>query len=117
MARHVKKGDTVMITAGSHKGKIGEIMRVIPDKDRVVIKGINLRTKHLKPTRISPQGGIITKEAPIHISNVSPVVDGQPTRVRFEIREDGSKVRLAVKGGKVLSTLRSPGKKKQAASA
>lgn len=108
MARHVKKGDTVVITAGAHKGKIGEIMRVIPDKDRVVIKGINLRTKHLKPTRISPQGGIITKEAPIHISNVSPAVDGKPTRVRFEVREDGSKVRIAVRGGKVLSTLRGP---------
>jgi large subunit ribosomal protein L24 len=86
MARHVKKGDTVMITAGAHKGKIGEIMRVITDKDKVVIKGINLRTKHLKPTRINPQGGIITKEAPVHISNVSPAVDGRPTRVRFEVR-------------------------------
>jgi large subunit ribosomal protein L24 len=106
MARHVRKGDTVMITAGSHRGKVGEIMRVIPDKGQVVIKGINLRTKHLKPTRISPQGGIITKEAPIHISNVSPVVDGKPTRVRFETRDDGSKVRVAVKGGKVLGEVR-----------
>jgi large subunit ribosomal protein L24 len=110
MARHVKKGDTVVITAGAHKGKIGEIMRVIPDKDRVIIKGINLRTKHLKPTRINPQGGIITKEAPLHISNVSPAVDGKPTRVRFETREDGSKVRVAVRGGKVLGTLHGPRK-------
>jgi large subunit ribosomal protein L24 len=110
MARHVKKGDTVVITAGAHKGKIGEIMRVIPDKDRVLIKGINLRTKHLKPTRINPQGGIITKEAPLHISNVSPAVDGKPTRVRFETREDGSKVRVAVRGGKVLGTLHGPRK-------
>jgi large subunit ribosomal protein L24 len=115
MARHVRKGDTVVITSGAHKGKIGEIMRVITDKDKVVIKGINLRTKHLKPTRINPQGGIITKEAPIHISNVSPSVDGRPTRVRFETRADGSKVRLAVRGGKVLSTLRGPRQRKQAA--
>src|SRR4051794_15737853 len=106
MARHVRKGDTVVITAGSHKGKVGEIMRVIPDQDRVVVKGINMRTKHLKPTRINPQGGIITKEAPIHISNVSPSVDGKPTRVRFQVRDDGSKVRVAVKGGKVLGTVR-----------
>jgi len=106
MARHVRKGDTVVITAGAHRGKIGEIMRVIPDKDQVIIKGINLRTKHLKPTRISPQGGIITKEAPIHISNVSPAVDGKPTRVRFESRDDGSKVRVAVRGGKVLGEVR-----------
>lgn len=106
MARHVRKGDTVVITSGSHKGKVGEIMRVIPDQDRVVVKGINMRTKHLKPTRINPQGGIITKEAPIHISNVSPAVDGKPSRVRFQVRDDGSKVRVAVKGGKVLGTVR-----------
>lgn len=106
MAKHVRKGDTVVITTGSHKGKVGEILRVIPDKDQVIIKGLNLRTKHLKPTRISPQGGIITKEAPIHISNVSPAVDGKPSRVRFEKRTDGSKVRIAVKGGKVLGEVR-----------
>ncbi len=110
MARHVRKGDTVVITSGAHKGKVGEIMRVIPDKDRVVVKGINMRTKHLKPTRINPQGGIITKEAPIHISNVSPAVDGKPSRVRFQVRDDGSKVRVAVKGGKVLGTVRGPQK-------
>ena len=102
MAKHVRKGDTVVITTGSHKGKVGEILRVIPDKDKVIIKGLNLRTKHLKPTRISPQGGIITKEAPIHISNVSHAVDGKPTRVRFETRPDGSKVRVAVRNGQVL---------------
>ena len=107
MARHVRRGDTVIITAGGQRGQIGEIIRVDPDKERVVVKGINLRTKHLKPTRINPQGGIITKEAPIHISNVSPVVDGKPTRVRFEVRPDGSKVRLAVRGGKVLGEVRS----------
>src|SRR5688500_11999040 len=99
MAKHVRKGDTVVITAGSHKGTVGEIMRVIPDKNQVIIKGVNLRTKHLKPTRISPQGGIITKEAPIHMSNVSPSVDGKPTRVRFQTLQDGSKVRVAAKGG------------------
>lgn len=108
MPRHVRKGDTVMITAGDQRGKVGEIKRVIPKSDRVIVQGMNLRTKHLKPTRINPQGGIITKEAPIHISNVSPVVDGKPTRVRFTIKPDGSKVRVAVRGGKVLHTLRGP---------
>ena len=106
MPRHVRKGDTVIVTSGSQKGKIGEIIRVITKDDAVVVKGINLRTKHLKPTRLSPQGGIITKEAPLHVSKVSPVVDGRPTRVRFEVRPDGSKVRVAVRGGKVLSTVR-----------
>jgi large subunit ribosomal protein L24 len=104
MARHVRKGDTVVITSGGNRGKIGEILRVIPDKDQVIVKGINLRTKHLKPSQRS-QGGIITKEAPIHISNVSPAVDGKPTRVRFQVQKDGSKARVAVKGGKVLGTV------------
>lgn len=95
MPRHVRKGDTVMITAGDQRGKVGEVKRVIPKSDRVIVQGVNLRTKHLKPTRINPQGGIITKEAPIHISNVSPVVDGRPVRVRFKTRDDGSKLRVS----------------------
>ncbi len=111
MAKHVRKGDTVVVTTGSNKGVVGEILRVIPDKSQVIIKGVNLRTKHLKPNRLNPQGGIITKEAPIHMSNVSPSVDGKPTRVRFETRPDGSKVRIAVKGGKVLSEVRGATKK------
>lgn len=110
MARHVRKGDTVVITTGSNKGVVGEILRVIPDKSQVIIKGVNLRTKHLKPNRLNPQGGIITKEAPIHISNVSPSVDGKPSRVRFETKPDGSKVRIAVKGGKVLGEVRGASK-------
>ena len=106
MPRHVRKGDTVIVTSGDHKGQIGEVMRMIPKDDTLIIKGINLRTKHLKPTQLSPQGGIITKEAPIHISNVSPAVDGRASRVRFETRDDGSKVRVAARGGKVLGTVR-----------
>lgn len=106
MAAHVRKGDQVMITAGDHKGKVGEVSRVIPDEQKVIVRGINLRTKHVKPTRTNPQGTIITREAPIHMSNVSPVVDGRATRVRFETRDDGSKVRVAVRGGKVLGVLR-----------
>jgi len=110
MAKHVRKGDTVVITTGSHKGTVGEIMRVIPDKSQVIIKGVNLRTKHLKPTRLNPQGGIITKEAPIHMSNVSPSVEGKPTRVRFQTLPNGSKVRIAVKGGGILSEVRKASK-------
>lgn len=105
MARHVRKGDTVMVISGEHKGSIGEILRVIPKNDRVVVKGINLRVKHVKATRINPQGSIVTKEASLHISKVLPVVDGKPSRVRFETKKDGSKVRVAVKGGKELSVV------------
>ncbi len=102
MAMHVRRGDEVMVTAGDDKGKVGTVLRVDADARRVYVKGVNLRTKHLKPTRVSPQGGVITKEAPIHISNVSPVSDGRPTRVRIEVREDGSKRRIAARTGKVL---------------
>ena len=106
MPAHVRKGDQVIVTAGDHKGKTGEVTRVFPDEQRVIVRGVNLRTKHVKPNRASPQGTIITKEAPIHMSNVSPVVDGRATRVRFETRDDGSKVRVAVRGERVLGTVR-----------
>lgn len=113
MPRHVIAGDTIIVTAGAEKGKTGQIIRVMPRRDLVVVQGVNVRTKHLKPTRINPQGGIITKEMPIHISNVSPIGEGnKPTRVRFPINKDGAKVRVAIRGGKELSTIRGPRKKK-----
>ena len=67
------KGDTVMMTAGNDKGVSGEVLRVIMKQDRVVVQGVNVRTKHLKPTQTNPQGGIIRREMPVHMSNVSPV--------------------------------------------
>ncbi|MBC7834835.1 MAG: 50S ribosomal protein L24 [Phycisphaerales bacterium] len=107
MPKHVRKGDMVIVTSGSFKGEIGSVMRVIPEDDRVVVKGVNMRTKHIKPSRVG-QGGIITREEPIHISKVSPVVDGKPTRVRFETREDGSKIRVAVRNGQELGVIHGP---------
>lgn len=111
MPRHVRKGDTVMVTSGDSKGAIGEIIRVITKTDQVVVKGVNVHTKHMKPTRINPQGGIITKEMPLHVSKVSPVVDGKPVRVGFRYEADGSKVRVARHAGKevkVLGTVHGP---------
>lgn len=102
MARHIRKGDTVMVTAGNHKGRTGEVMRVDVAAERVYVKGLNLRTRNVKPTRLSPEGGRVTKEAPIHISNISPVADGKPTRVRFQTDDQGRKQRVAVRTGKVL---------------
>jgi large subunit ribosomal protein L24 len=101
----------VIVTAGNDRGATGEVMRVIPKTSRVLVQGINVRSKHLKPSQNNPQGGIVRREMPVHISNVSPVVDGKPTRVRWETREDGSKVRVAVRGGKELHVLRGPRKK------
>jgi large subunit ribosomal protein L24 len=107
MARHVRKGDQVIVTSGNDRGRVGTILRVLTDEDRVVVQGVNVRSKHLRPTQ-TRQGGIVRREMPIHISNVSPVVDGKPTRVRFTSKSDGTKVRVAVRGGKELHTLRAP---------
>jgi large subunit ribosomal protein L24 len=114
MPRHVRKGDQVMVTSGDYKGQTGEIIDVDTKHDRVLIKGVNLVTKHNKPTRANPQGSIITKEAPLHISKVSPVVDGKPVRVGFRTEKDGDKVRVARHAGKevkVLNKLFEAGKK------
>jgi large subunit ribosomal protein L24 len=119
MARHVRKGDLVMVTSGSLKGKTGTVLRVVTgesaDDTRVVIKGLNLRTKHLKPTQRNPQGGVVTREAPLHASNVSPVdANGKATRVRFRTNADGSKVRLAATTGEPIGQpLRSADAKKK----
>lgn len=109
MPRHVRKGDTVVVTAGDNKGRTGVISRVIPDEDRVIVQGVNLRTRHMRPTQANPRGGVITKEAPLHISNVSPVIDGRASRVRFETKADGSKVRVAATTGKELGVVRGAG--------
>jgi large subunit ribosomal protein L24 len=100
MARHIKSGDQVMITTGADKGKTGRVLRVIIDKDRVVVEGINRVWKHVRPSQRNPQGGRIQKDAPIHISNVMPLdpTSGKGTRVKFETR-DGRKHRIAVGSG------------------
>lgn len=108
MPRHIRKGDNVIIRSGKDKGRTGEVLRVLADKDhpsseRVVVKGVNVRTKHVKPSQANPQGGTISLEMPIHISNVSPVDKaGKATRVRFETKKDGSKVRVAATSGEQL---------------
>ncbi len=111
MPRHIKNGDTVIVNSGSSKGMTGEIIQVIPKKDQVVVQGVNLRKKHIKPSQSNPQGGMITKEMPLHISKVNPAVDGKGTRVRFITKDDGSKVRVAARNGDELHVLHK-GKKK-----
>lgn len=99
----VKKGDTVVVIAGKDKGKKGLVLNVDTKKNRVLVEGINVVTKHNKPSQANPQGGITTKEAPIHISNVMPFDPeaGKGVRVRYEI-VDGKKVRVSAKSGKQL---------------
>ncbi len=108
MARHVKKGDTVMVITGADKGKVGEVLRVDGAGDRVVVQGVNRVFRHLRPSRQHPQGGRIQKEMPVHISNVLPIdpKTNQPTRAGFRINADGSKERYAKKSGESLGLLK-----------
>ena len=100
---HVKKGDTVKVISGKDKGKTGVVLTALPKKDRVLVEGVNIIKKHTKPNQANPQGGIVSQEAAIHVSNVM-VVDpksGEPTRVGYKM-EDGKKVRVAKKSGEKL---------------
>ncbi|MRH44845.1 50S ribosomal protein L24 [Aquibacillus halophilus] len=100
---HVKKGDKIQVISGKDKGKQGEILEAYPKKERVLVEGINIIKKHAKPSQDNPQGGILNREASIHVSNVMPIdpKSGEPTRVGFEVR-DGKKVRIAKKSGEAL---------------
>jgi len=99
MARHIKSGDQVMVIAGADKGKTGRIIKVLADKDRVIVEGVNRVWKHVRPSQRYPQGGRIQKDAAIHASNVMPLdpTTGKGTRVKFEVR-DGRKHRIAASG-------------------
>jgi large subunit ribosomal protein L24 len=100
---HVKKGDKVQVISGKDKGKQGVVLAAFPKKNRVLVEGVNIVKKHVKPSQANPQGGIISKEAPIHVSNVMPLdpKTGTPTRVGYKI-VDGKKVRYAKKSGEIL---------------
>ena len=98
---HVRKGDTVIVVAGKERGKKGKVLRVIPEKGRVVVERINMIKKHQKPTQKIRQGGIIEREGAIHLSNVMLVDPGsdKPTRVGHRQDEDGKNVRICKRGG------------------
>lgn len=100
----VKTGDKVMVIAGKDKGKTGTITKVLPKQDRVIVEGINMMKKHMKPSQTNPSGSVTDKEAPIHVSNVM-LVDpetNEASRVKKEITAEGKKVRVFKKSGKQL---------------
>ena len=101
---HVRKGDTVIVVAGKERGKKGKVLRVIPEKGRVVVERLNLIKKHQKPTQKVRQGGIIEREGSIHLSNVMLVdpASDKPTRVGMKALSDGKKVRVARRSGEML---------------
>ena len=98
----VKKGDTVQIVSGANRGKTGRVIKVFVDKERLVVEGVNQVKRHMRPTQDYPQGGIIEKEASIHVSNVMLMVGGNATRVGYKILEDGKKVRYSKKTGDII---------------
>ncbi|MBX9930619.1 MAG: 50S ribosomal protein L24 [Methylobacterium sp.] len=103
MAAKVKKGDKVVVLTGRDRGRSGEVIQVLPKEDRALVRGINLVKKHQKQTQ-NQEGGIVSKEAAIHLSNIAVAdpKDGQPTRVGFRILDDGRKVRFAKRSGDLI---------------
>jgi large subunit ribosomal protein L24 len=102
-SQKIKKGDRVVILAGRDKGKRGEVIEVRPKESRALVRGMNMVRRHQKQTA-SEQGGIVSKEAPIHVSNLAheDPKDGKPTRVGFKLLEDGKKVRFAKRSGEII---------------
>ena len=100
---HVRKGDNVKVLSGKDKGKQGTILEANPQKERVLVEGVNMVKIHAKPSQDNPQGGILNQEAPIHVSNVMLIdpKSGEPTRVGYEVK-DGKKIRIAKKSGEPL---------------
>lgn len=98
---HIKKGDIVIVNSGDDKGKEGKVLSVDPSKNRAIVEGINIVSKATKPSAANPQGGIVKKEAPIHISNlnVKDAKTGTATRIGRRVKEDGSIVRYSKKSG------------------
>ncbi len=102
-ALKIKKGDRVIVLSGKDKGKTGEVTKSFPKDAKVIVSGVNVSTRHRKPSQGNPQGGLDRVEAPMHVSKVAiATADGKPSRVRFEER-DGKKVRVAVKSGETLN--------------
>ncbi len=103
MAAKIKKGDKVVVLTGRDKGKTGEVVQVMPKEERALVRGVNLVKRHQRQTATA-EGGIISKEAPLHLSNLAYAdpKDGKPTRVGFKTLEDGRKVRFAKRSGDLI---------------
>jgi large subunit ribosomal protein L24 len=104
MAARIRKGDRVEVVTGADRGKRGEVLRVIPKENRAVVQGVNVAKHHTKPSRMGQEGGILEKEATIHLSNImliDPKTD-KPTRVSFRVLENGTKLRVARKTGNAI---------------
>lgn len=99
----IKKGDTVKVISGNYRGKTGKVLMVLPKRNRAIVEGINFVKRHTRPSQNIPKGGIIEREATIHISNLMLMVSNTPTRVGYTRLEDGKKVRFAKKIGETVN--------------
>ena len=97
----IKSGDTVKVVTGENKGQEGKVLQILKEKDRVVVEGVNMVSKHTKPSATNPQGGIVKKEASLHISNVALVENGEAVRVGYKVEGD-KKVRFSKKSDKAI---------------
>lgn len=98
----IQKGDTIKVVTGADKGKDGRVIKIFPHSDKILVEGIKIVKKHVRPNQENPQGGILEKEMPIHISNVALIVNGNPTRIGYRTLEDGKKVRYSKKTNEVI---------------
>lgn len=107
----IMRGDRVKVVRGNHREAEGTILRVLPNSNRVVVQGVNMRKRHTRPSQANPEGGVVTSEAPIHVSNVMLLdgAGGQASRVRTAVAADGAKERVAVKSGNPVPAPERPG--------
>ena len=96
----IRQGDTVKVISGSYNGKEGRVLKVLNSRNRLIVEGINMLKKHMRPNQENPQGAIVEKEGSIHVSNVQLVSGGKATKVGYKILDDGKKVRISKKTGK-----------------
>lgn len=103
MASKIRKGDRVIVLTGRGKGRTGEVLKMMPKEERAIVQGVNMVKRHTRPTQTT-QGGIVEKEAPVHVSNLAHADpgDGKPTRVGFKFLDDGRKVRFAKRSGEII---------------
>jgi large subunit ribosomal protein L24 len=103
--QHIRKNDTVLVISGKYKGRRGRVLRVYPRQDRILVEGVNIIKRHTKPTARNQQGGIVEREAPVHLSNVAPWCEGagKPSRIVMKRLEDGTRVRMYKVNGETLN--------------
>lgn len=100
--QNIKKGDTVKVITGNAKGKTAKVLEVYPKESKILVEGVNVVKRHLKPTSTAPNGSIVEKELPIHVSNVMLVENGQAVRIRRTVDKSGNRIRISAKTGNAI---------------